>query len=172
MFREVIRLLQLGTNEALHRPGEDNASPLPAGLHAAVSGPGDEKRAVRVDCHHLPPVRKGILLIRVNDLHPGVGHHEVAGMELLHHPVKPGLHFPFVRYVHPNGNSPASGGGQLLHNGPGAVQIQIRHDNAVALFRHSQSAGLADSRRRASNQYCFHVLLLPVLRVFQAVPAL
>lgn len=138
---EVVGLFQLGAHEGLYGAGEHDPAALAGGLHPAVSRPGHQEGAVGVNGHHLPPVREGILLKGVDDLHTGIGHDQIAGAVGLHHLVKTSLHLLLIGHIHVDGDGGEAlccqFGSQFLRSG----QIHIRHHDAVALLRHALGAG-------------------------------
>lgn len=96
----------------------------------------------------------------MHDLHAGVGHHEVARAELLHHAVETGLDLLLVRNVHADRERRKTRVRQLLCNGFRPGEVQVGNDDCPVLFRHLFRTCLADTGRRARNLCCFHLLFL------------
>ena len=109
-----------------------------------------------MDGHHLPPVGKGVVLKGVDDLDPGVGHHQIAGAVGLHHPVKASLYLFFAGDIHVDGDGGQALSGKLPGQVLGGRQVHIGDHHAIALPRHALSAGPSDTGGRAGDQCGFH----------------
>jgi len=100
---------------------------------------------------HLLPIRKDVLLDRIDDLYASVGHEDIDVPKLLHDGIDAPIDLVFRGHVHCHTHRAAALRENLLGNGVGRFGPEVGDGNASAFGRQGLGNRLADAAGRAGH---------------------